>query len=182
MGYYRDLTPNQSLRFMDIIPTFEKFQDYLEKLNWDLKEPELFYDFLYMKYAMSTTRYMDSVPFILALRRQTYDFWDNSLKQREDLNRLRELEIKDIMILQDTIMNEVKNPNVPTVDASTTPIPNTASFQSTEHIKGNELDAINRKYSALFKNSIMSGFYRLIDPLFAVFLESDTNYVYDNRR
>lgn len=182
MAYYRNLTPNQSLRFLDIIPTFEKFQEYLDKLDWDLKEPELFYDFLYMKYSLSTTRYMDSVPFILALRRQTYDFWDNSLKQREDLNRIRDLEIKDIMILQDTITNEVRSPNNPTVDASKVPIPNTSTSQLTEHVKGNELDAINRKYSALFKNSIMGGFYRLVDPLFAVFLESDTEYVYDNRR
>lgn len=170
------------LRFSDISKSKEDFKEkflkYVGEVSVKEENLDLLYDLMWMKYAKTETRYYESWSFYLAVGREMFMFFDNFVNQYKTLQRIRDMELEEIMVEGLNITNTVQAPNNPTVDAYKRPIDNTSTDQTTDYSTGNVLDAANRKYSALFKN-ITNSFYNKLDPLFTVFTMSDVSLFSD---
>lgn len=158
-----------AIPFNFILPQYSSFEYWLEYIDWSPKDPERLYDLLYLKYSAATTRYTSPVQFMLALKRNLYLYWDSITVQMEMIEKLRDIELEEIMINMRSITNQVHNPNQETVDADRVPIPFTSNAQDTYHEIGNKIDGIERKYSTLFKDPL-NNLYRKTDRLFRVIL------------
>lgn len=167
-------------------------EDFIEKINavdWYPPEPEHLYDVLAIKYVLSKTRYVNEIPFILALKRALLITWPNYIRQKELLEHLKAISIDEVTLRNKVsaisavdsnrkgLNNEVIANDDPVVNADTVAIKDKSTRQISDKSEGseysssdvvtvtNKLQAINDIYDSL-EVELLNKVYAKTDKLF----------------
>ncbi len=164
------------LYFTDIFPDAETFESKVDNIDGLTNMDEL-YEVLFNKYFRSETRYTSEAGFIHSLKFKLQVIWPAYVIQKGLLKEIQELTLQEIVDGDLSIINQANNPNIPTVDPVTKPIPNLSSTQQTSLRKLNKLEALRLKYEASM-NDYLSKIYNALDGLFVQILTNDTKTIY----
>lgn len=173
---YRSKRLVAGLMFSDIFDSKEAFGAKVGSVGGITDLDEL-YEVLYNKYYWSETRYVIEGAFIHALKFKLQVLWPAYLKEKSLVNMIHELTLKEIIEGDISIVNQVNNPNIPTVNPAYEPIVDLSSTQQTALRKINKLDAIRLQY----ENSSLEylrKIYNAVDSLFVQILSENNSYIF----
>jgi len=164
------------LLFMDIFPDVETFEDKVPTVGGLSNTDELF-EVLNNRYMFSETRYATEGGFINTMKYKLQVIWPAYNTQKDLFERIQALELQEIEETGMSIINQLNNPNIPTVNPSTTPIPNISSTQQTSLQKINKLEALRLKYDNAMRD-YLTQVYDAMDTLFVQILSDERKWVY----
>lgn len=165
------------LYFNEVFYDATDFVDKVESVGTDTTNLADLYYLLANKYAWSRTRYMDALPFILALKRELQISWPAYLKRKDLMDDIYQLQLTDLRIQMENISSNLQNTvnanNSPVVNADTVAISNKSNSQTSVNndvqILSGKIEAIIKQYE-LVNIDYLQEIYRKVDPLFRVIL------------
>lgn len=166
-----------SLYFNEIFADSTEFVAKVETVGTDSTNLADLYILLANKYAWSKTRYMDEVPFILALKRELQISWPAYLKRKSLMDDIYLLQLTDLRTQMENISSNLQNTvnanNSPVVNADTVAISNKSNSQTSTNndmqILGGKIEALIKQYEVV-NTDYLKEIYRKVDPLFRVIL------------
>lgn len=182
MSYYNEKPFFDTLKFSDIYPDVETFEEIIgEKCtSSELLSlsplPEL-YRTLELKFYNAHTRYTTPETFTTALIRELRVAYEVYKLQVQLNKEAKTLEVAQIQKSFQNVSNMVENPNELNSNMDDTPIKNTSTVQQTITQLQNKLNAILLKYEAIDQD-YQDKFYKKLEPLFRWVLNEDTQILF----